>query len=502
MTKFMSCKNVICIVIAVVFISLIIITPGISNAEKTDISTYLDDRIPELMDLYNIPGASIDLIQDGEVTWSEGYGYQDLEEGKPVTSDTLFRAESITKSVTAWGMMSLVEQGYIELDDPLEKHLTTWQLPETEYAEEAVTISQLLSHSSGITGGTDYELPGTERPPLEEVLAGEHSLHRTKLVREPGSSFEYSNQGFILLELLVEDVTGKSYDRYIEELILEPLEMTNATFKHDTEVQARLATSYYLNGEPVPEHVYPFKAPGGLNSSAADLARFYAAGMHAEGREKGRGILTAENVEVLYTPVIDPADFYAHGSDGVGLGYFIDYLETGEKAVYHGGEGAGSLGMAYAVPESGEGLVVLTNSKGSWPFLFTVLGEWAETSGLSQPAMSRLYSNVQTGAWAGIGVLIVISVYILGSLVFGLKAGKIKLAPLSVQARIFRILKVGFSGLLFGIWWLAGEMVVRNLLPLIQSRLNTALLIFVLAIVISSMFVKTGFSTPENKSSE
>ncbi len=196
MTKSMKCKNIICIVSAIAFISF--------------------------MSFYDIPGVSIALIQDGEVIWSEGYGYQDLEEDKPVNADTLFRAVSITKSVTARGVMNLVEQGYIELVDPLDQHLASWQLPETKYAEEAVTIKQLLSHSSGITGGTDYELPDTERPPLEEVLAGEHSQHQAKLVREPGSSFEYSNQGFIILELLVEDVTGKSYDDYIEEFSSSP----------------------------------------------------------------------------------------------------------------------------------------------------------------------------------------------------------------------------------------------------------------------------------------
>lgn len=105
-------------------------------------------------------------------------------------------------------------------------------------------------------------------------------------------------------------------------------------------------------------HFYPFKATGGLNSTAADLARFYAAVMDTEGQKKGRGILKVKSVEVLYTPAIEPAGFYAYGSDGIGLGYFIEYLETGEKAVFHGGEGAGSLGMAYAVPESGDGLVV------------------------------------------------------------------------------------------------------------------------------------------------
>ncbi len=77
MTKFMSCKNVICIVIAVVIISLLGITPGISEVEEQELSIHLDDRIPELINMYNIPGVSIALIKDGEVIWSEGWGYQE-----------------------------------------------------------------------------------------------------------------------------------------------------------------------------------------------------------------------------------------------------------------------------------------------------------------------------------------------------------------------------------------------------------------------------------------
>ena len=295
-----------------------------------------------------------------------------------------------------------MEEGYIELDDPLEKHLTSWVLPETEFSEEEVTIRQILSHSSGITGGSDYELPGVVRPPLEEVLAGEHGLHKAKLVREPGASFEYSNQGFILLEMLVAEVTDRNYADYMEELIFNDLGMYDATYAHDEGVEDRLATSYYIDGEAVPEHVYPFKGPGGLNSTAKDLAKFFSVAVNEPtgeeiDDEKGGGILKPESIEELYTPVIEPEDFYALGSDGVGLGYFIEYLETGEKAVYLGGEGAGSLGMAYLVPEEGAGIIVLTNSKGSWPFLYEVLGEWAHIIELGRPKMSKMYANVQTG---------------------------------------------------------------------------------------------------------
>lgn len=110
----------------IILVSLISLTLGFrsnfikAEAEKQNATVHLDEHVPELLSLYDIPGASIALIKNGEVTWSGQYGYQDVEEGKPVTSDTFFRAESITKSVTAWGVMNLVEQGYIELDDPVE----------------------------------------------------------------------------------------------------------------------------------------------------------------------------------------------------------------------------------------------------------------------------------------------------------------------------------------------------------------------------------------------
>ena len=200
---------------------------------------HLDKRVPELLDYYNIPGTTITLIKNGEVTWTGRYGYQDLEDNKPVTSDTLFRAESITKSVVAWGVMNLVEEGKINLDDPIENYLTSWELPETKFSEENVTVRQLLSHSSGITGGLDRELPGLEKQPLEEVLTGQHGLHKARLVREPGTSFEYSNQGYVILEKIVKNVTDNTVDDYIKNSVIKLLDMNDTTYTLNDKVQSR-----------------------------------------------------------------------------------------------------------------------------------------------------------------------------------------------------------------------------------------------------------------------
>ena len=90
---------------------------------------YLDGRIPQLLNQYDVPGVGIALVRDGELVWSGVYGYADLEHERPMTIDAICRAESISKSITAWGVMRLVEQGLVGLDDPVQQYLGTWALP-------------------------------------------------------------------------------------------------------------------------------------------------------------------------------------------------------------------------------------------------------------------------------------------------------------------------------------------------------------------------------------
>lgn len=464
-------------------------------------TNHLSERIPKLLDFFAIPGASVAIISNGEVVWVDYYGHADQEEERPVSEETLFRADSITKSVTAWAIMKLVERQQIDLNQPAEEYLSGWHFPETRFSEEAVTIRHLLSHSSGLTGGSERTLPGEERPPLIEVLEGQHGLHQARLVREPGSRFEYSNQGFIILEQLLQDVTGQDHVEYVLQEILAPLELREAYYSISEEVQERLAVSYDFDHQPVPMYRDRFSGASGLLITADELARFYAASMSGpEDERPGRGVLEPTTVAEMHEAQIEPTGFYSLGADGVGLGHFIDDLSDGTKGVFHGGEGAGSLGTAYIVPERGEGVVILTNSKRSWPFLFLVMSDWADLRGIPQPAMATVFRLFASAVVVLTGIVVLIALGRFYRLLRGIISQEKRFAPLANEKWILRATRGGLSVVVLIIWKLLGERLVSNLLPGIYDYLGVSLGILVLVTLVSEAFISRPSSLREDVS--
>jgi len=478
-------------------------------AEYSESGSHLETKIQELLDFYDIPGAGAALISAGGVVWTGYFGYADLSEGRAVTADTLFRAESITKSLTAWAVMNLAEKEKLDLDTPALEYLSSWQLPETEYSAEKMTIRQLLSHSSGLTGGSEFEVPEKTRPPLEEVLDGEHGLHQARLVREPGTGFEYSNQGFIILEMIVEEITGQDYEEYFQQEILAPLNI-QGYFTIDREIQERLAVSYQLDGGEVPLYTDPFKSAGGLLITTEELARFFAAAFSDCSEE----VLTAETRKEMYQPAVETTGFYGLGSDASGLGHFIEYYtrdeqsaehkkdnaivnkieyhkepgDAGEAAVFHGGEGTGSLSYVYLYPERQEGLILLTNSKRSWPFLAEVLGAWSETRQLPVPAITTVFSRVILGINILTGLLALIALLKIALLIRSVTRGRRYFDPFAVHNTIPRLLNSSGAVLLLLLWWLLGEMLVTNLQPVRYNRLGLAVSLLAVSLLLSALF--------------
>ncbi|HHX72786.1 MAG TPA: serine hydrolase [Clostridiales bacterium] len=115
-----------------------------------EFKAHMDENIPALMKLYGIPGCNMALVQDNEVVWTKGYGYADVASGRVLTVDIPMSVQSITKSVTAWGIMRLREKGLINLDAPVSQYLKSWQFPLSDYPTEKITVRQLLSHTSGM----------------------------------------------------------------------------------------------------------------------------------------------------------------------------------------------------------------------------------------------------------------------------------------------------------------------------------------------------------------
>ena len=342
-----------------------------SGTSLNTFTEHLDKRISKLMEIYKIPGVSMALVQNREIVWKQAFGYADIEKDIRMMTDTVCRVQSISKPVTAWGVMKLVDQGKIELDTSVSYYLKNWSIPASELSQEKVTVRQLLTHTAGMPLGdilTRYA-PQENMPSLKDKLTME-----ARLIQEPGTSFSYSNTGYNLLEMLIEDVTGLEFAMYMEQEILVPLGMTKSSFELDATLDPPVPMGYNLKGEEIPIYVYPEKASGGLFATSEDIAKFVLAGMVDSKQE----VIATESIDHLYTSMAEDLGIYSLVFDAYGLGYFTELLSSGHLSVSHGGQGTGWMTHFHALPETGDAIVILTNSQRSWPFIAYVLSDWAE----------------------------------------------------------------------------------------------------------------------------
>lgn len=465
----------ICFILTSMIISLLVMLFSGSMQIKRSIRAYapldefkahMDERIPALMKSYGIPGCNIALVQDNEVVWTEGYGYADVASGRALTVDTPMSVQSITKSVTAWGIMSLLEKELIDLDAPVSQYLKSWQFPVNDYPTDIITVRQLLSHTAGMPLGdfTNIYSPGEAMPSNRDVMTGE-----AVLMREPGTGFSYSNTGYNLLEIVIEDVTGQSFSDYIRTEVLLPLGMEKATFDIDKAMTPYPPTGYNLRGEPVPVYLYPSKASGGLFATAHDIARFAAAGMQENP------VLSGESIKLMYTPQSKKIGIYGLIFEAYGFGHYIEKLPNGMLSVSHGGQGNGIMTHLQAVPETGDAIVLLTNSQRSWPFIAYVLSDWAQWRGFPSVGMGRII-------WGHYGLCVVIGMLVSASLLVILE-----LVPTFYQQKRtgFRLLRVSAASILLGmlIWCAYQEyLFMTSVFPILSVWLGGAA--FVLSIVL------------------
>ena len=434
-----------------------------------EFKAHMDERIPALMKLYGIPGCNIALVKDNEVVWTEGYGYADVSNRRALTVDTPMSVQSITKSVTAWGVMRLWEKGLIDVDAPVSQYLKSWQFPLTDYRIEKITVRQLLSHTAGMPLGdfTNIYSPGEAMPSNRDVMSGE-----AVLMREPGTGFSYSNTGYNLLEILIEDVTGQSFLDYIRREVLLPLGMESAVFDIDKAVTPYPPTGYNLKGEPVPVYLYPSKASGGLFATAHDIARFAASGMQENP------VLSIESINRMYKPESYKIGIYGLVFEAYGFGHYIEKLPNGMVSVSHGGQGNGIMTHMQAVPETGDAIVILTNSQRSWPFIAYVLSNWAQWRGFPSVGMGRII-------WGHYGFCFVIGMLVSASLLVILSL----VSTFYQQKRAgFRLLRVSAASILLGIliWCACQEyLFITSVFPILSVWLGGAAFVFSIVLLLS-----------------
>jgi len=306
-----------------------------------------------------VPGVSISVIKDFQIYWSKGYGQADVTTKSPVRSDTMFQAASISKPVTAFAVMRLVDAGKLSLDEDVNRYLKSWKLPENEFTRgRPVTLRALLSHTSGTGDGFGFPgyQPSAERPSLVQILNGEKPSNVGPVFweRPPFTAFKYSGGGTVVVQLLLTDTLAKPFHEILHELVLEPVGMTNSTYEQPLPPQraANAARAHNGRGREMDAkwHVYPEQAPAGLWTTPTDLAKLAIELQKAlRGESK---LLSRASAQEMVTPV---------GTGPYAVGFAIERRNEGWY-FGHGGSNWGFQCNLLAHRLKGYGFVVMTNS--------------------------------------------------------------------------------------------------------------------------------------------
>ncbi len=200
--------------------------------------------------------------------------------GQPVDGNSLFPVASISKWVTSFGILKLVEQGKLDLDKPIDDYLTRWHLPESEFDNNKVTIRLLLSHSSGLVDDLGYsgfkenEKIQTIEESLTKASDTDYSEGVARVGYEPGSEYMYSGAGYTILQLLIEEVSGQSFQEYMAQEVFAPLNMKNSTFILSESPNLHLVPIYKGDGETRQMNRFTTLAAASLITCTADLSKF------------------------------------------------------------------------------------------------------------------------------------------------------------------------------------------------------------------------------------
>ncbi|WP_390450071.1 serine hydrolase domain-containing protein [Chryseobacterium sp. Alg-005] len=332
--------------------------------EKTD-SLYIQiQKIGlEYTQKSNIPGVAVAVIKNGKIAWTQCIGYADVENKKPVTTETIFNVGSVSKLVAAWGFMQLTEKGLVKLDDPVNQYLTRWKLPQSSFDNSKVTLRRILSHTAGLSvhgyGGSEQ---GAKLLSVEESLSGKTKRNResVSVIMEPGTKWKYSGGGYTLAQLLLEERTKENFNEYMKKNVFHPLGLNHSNYEWTEEMKANSAIAYDTLRKPIKNRIFTEQAAAGLQTTILDLAHFVELSITADSKQL-HNVLKPETIRLMQQRVLTISN---EGENGLGYRFFnFENLLT----VGHTGENEGWCASVFLHMPTKSGLVILCNGS-SWKY--------------------------------------------------------------------------------------------------------------------------------------
>ena len=354
--------------------------PDVLGAERL-FSAWLDGQIA----YRGLPGIAVGVVKDQELVWSKGFGFADVTARVPMTPETKFRMASHSKLFTAIAIMQLREQGKLRLDDPVSKYLPWFTATPVGNDDSAITIEQLLSHSSGLqreAGDHWTTLSFPTEDELRRLYAERHAAFA------PSVRWKYSNLAYAIAGLVIEQVSGERWADYVGRNIFQPLDMTASSVDRNV---AGLTVPYGRRMPDGTREVIPFvdargmAAATGVTSNVTDMAKFVSAQFRA-GARGGRQIVNSGSLREMHRV----RSVEENWTSGTGLGFDISRIKD-RTYVGHGGGYPGNTTQTLIQLDDKVGVIVLTNTNDSNPFdiareLMATVGEAVAKASLVKPA--------------------------------------------------------------------------------------------------------------------
>ena len=321
-----------------------------------DVETFLDGIVPLQLGLSDIAGATVSVVKDGKLLFAKGYGYADVQKKQPVSpQDTLFRPGSISKLFTWTAVMQLFEQGKLDLDRDVNEYLD-FKIPDA--FGTPVTLKHIMTH----TPGFEEQIKDLfSKTPVSPNLGEYLKTHIPARIYPPGTVPAYSNYATAIAGYIVERVSGRPFEDYVDENILKPLNMTHSTFRQPlpTGLAPSMSSGYRLASDQAGEFeiVNAFPA-GSLSSSATDMAQFMIAHLQ-DGKLGEAQILKPETVRLMHSRLFaldDAANAMCYG--------FYEETSNGQRIIGHGGDTIYFHSDLHLVLDQKVGFFVSYNSAG------------------------------------------------------------------------------------------------------------------------------------------